>query len=329
MTIDTPAIMIAAPKSSSGKTVFTCGLLSALQDMEIKPSVFKCGPDYVDPLFHKSVFSVNSANLDMFFLDENSLKNLYYEKSRNSQINIIEGAMGFYDGMGGISDENSAYAISKVLGVPVVLIIDIKGSSLSVCALIKGFMEFEKDNNICGVILNRCSKALFLTLAPIIFKNNGIPALGYIPTEASLYIENRQLGLSFNKEKFKKQAEKISKIIKETVDIANLLKLAKKSQKIEFDRENIFKKNYSLNISVAKDDAFYFYYSENIEFLEKAGAKITYFSPINDEHIPKKTDLIYFGGGYPELFSRQLSENKGIKSEILSFYNNGGHIFAE
>ena len=194
-TFNIPRVMIAAPKSGSGKTLITCALLGALKSDKKEAAAFKCGPDYIDPMFHRTVLGVPSENLDIFFAGEDGVRERLERVSGYSNIAVIEGVMGLYDGMLVNSDENSSYHIAKTTGTPVVLVIDAKGMGRSVCALIRGFLDLDTQKLIRGVILNRVNESVYRMLKFVIEKETGVKALGFFPEMPELKIESRYLGL--------------------------------------------------------------------------------------------------------------------------------------
>ena len=188
-------VMIAAISSGSGKTTITCGILQALVNRKLKVASFKCGPDYIDPMFHSKVIGARSRNIDSFFNDENTVKYLVDKNSQNADISVIEGVMGFYDGLAGISTKASSYDVARITDTPVILLINCKGMSVSILPIIKGFKEYMKDSNIQGVILNQMSKMLYPEIKKSIEENLDLKVLGYVPNLKDLVIESRHLGL--------------------------------------------------------------------------------------------------------------------------------------
>ena len=324
-----PRLLISAPKSGSGKTIFTAALAKALIDRGISLSMFKCGPDYVDPMLHKEITGKSGSNLDLFFNDEELLKRRFFEKASQSELALIEGAMGFYDGMGGITEINSAFHISEVLSCPAVLIVDAEGSSFSLCALISGFLNFRK-NNIKGIILNKCSKSLFSILKPVIEKECGTLVLGFIPKDEKLRIRNVKLGLLLDdKENLREVLARLSYLISENVDLDKLLEIAKDAPDVTLSDDSRSRENLDLNVSIARDEAFSFIYEDNIEFLKENGCNTAFFSPLKDNRLPYNTDVCIFPGGYIENNAEKLSKNGPMLSAVRSFYEKGGFIIAE
>lgn len=187
-------ILLAAPASGSGKTMLTCGILQALHDRGLRVSSLKCGPDFIDPMFHEKVIGIRSGNLDLFFSDEETLRRLFCQNVRDAEISVIEGVMGYYDGLGAASDEASTYRVAQALKAPVILIVNARGQSLSALATLEGFLRFRPDSGIRAVIFNQMSEHVFLSLRDEVRKLGVIP-LGYVPRTEELVVGSRHLGL--------------------------------------------------------------------------------------------------------------------------------------
>ncbi|NLY82213.1 MAG: cobyrinate a,c-diamide synthase [Clostridiales bacterium] len=327
-----PRVLIAAPRSGGGKTTVTCGLLQALVNRDLNTCSFKVGPDYIDPLFHREIIGTKGSNLDLFFIDEKKLKGLMAEVSEESEISVIEGVMGYYDGLGGKSTESSAYDVARATKTPVILVIDVNGASLSLCAEINGFKDFKKDSNIKGVILNKCSKMMNMLIKDTIEELCEVKVLGYVPKDERYALESRHLGLvnSFEVENLKNKLNILSDQIEETVDVKAVIELANSAPELEYEDILIEKVTEEKPvIAVAKDKAFCFYYKENLDLLEKLGAKIKYFSPLEDETVPEDASAIYLGGGYPELHLGKLEGNSSMRNSIKDKIRSGMPVFSE
>lgn len=324
-------VMIAAISSGSGKTTITCGILQALVNRKLKVASFKCGPDYIDPMFHSKVIGARSRNIDSFFNDENTVKYLVDKNSQNADISVIEGVMGFYDGLAGISTKASSYDVARITDTPVTLLINCKGMSVSILPIIKGFKEYMKDSNIQGVILNQMSKMLYPEIKKSIEENLDLKVLGYVPNLKDLVIESRHLGLVTPDEikDLKEKLNELADILEETLEIDEIINLADKSKDLIYNKPEIHKLEDNLRIAVALDEAFCFYYEDNIELLKEMGADIVYFSPLKDERIPDNIHGIIFGGGYPELYAKELSLNKTMIESVKSTVYNGLPCVAE
>ena len=189
------SVMIAAPKSGSGKTVITCALLQALKNRGEKVVSFKCGPDYIDPMFHETAMGIPSGNLDTFFTDEEQTRRLFTDGAGEDQIAVLEGVMGVYDGLGGVRKEGSSYHLAQVTGTPIILVVDAKGMGRSVIPLLSGFLAYDRDRLIGGVILNRMSEGYYNIIKPLIERELKLTVLGYVPEQKELGFESRHLGL--------------------------------------------------------------------------------------------------------------------------------------
>lgn len=331
--------MIAATGSGRGKTTFTTALLMLLKDKGVH--AFKCGPDYIDPMFHKSVLGIPSTNLDSFFCDENLLKKVLIDNS--GDINIIEAAMGLYDGIGA-SKKASAYEIASYIDCPIILLIDGYGMGYSLIAEIKGFLSMDENKLIKGVVLNRVSEKYYKKIAPVIEKETGVKLLGFLPKIKGAEIKSRHLGLmSPDENNFDEKLNMICEEMERSVNLEGIISIANngcfhteddenknddknKNHDNEINLESVTEK---LSVSVAKDEAFSFIYEENIKFLRKLGCEVTYFSPIHDKEIPNGSDVVILYGGYPENYAKELSANKDMVCSLRYFYEDGKKIIAE
>lgn len=339
-----PGILIAAPSSGSGKTSIACGLMAALKKRGKKVRSCKCGPDYIDPMFHQEVLGISSENLDLFFSDPSQLRQNYENHCKDGDFVVTEGVMGYYDGMRMDSWKASSYDVAVKLQLPVILVVSCKGAALSICALIRGMVEFQKESHIEGILLNRVSQMMYPRYKQMIETQleemgHRIPVVGYVPEDDAFHLESRHLGLVTPQEiaHLKKQLDEASSILDQTVDLDLIEKIAelactKGEQKKETDREFQIvdrQEGKKLRIGVARDKAFCFYYKDNLELLEQLGAELVYFSPIEDQQLPERLSGLLLGGGYPELYCRPLSENKSMRQEIRNAINQGMPCLAE
>lgn len=316
-------IIIAGTHSGCGKTTVTCAVLSALSARGLKISSFKCGCDYIDPMFHEQILGVKSHNLDSFFCDGNTVKNILHENGKNSDISVIEGVMGFYDGVNG---SGSAHSVSEMTETPVILVIDSKGMSDSIGAIISGFLHY-KPNRIAGIIFNRLPEKL-VPLAKKICHELGTEYLGRMPVH-KYQIKSRHLGL-VTAEEIPDIREKIrltGELAGKNILIDRILEI---SDNIfpEYNKIEINKTGSPI-IAVARDKAFCFIYRDNIALLEKMGCRIKYFSPMNDEKIPENADGLILYGGYPELHAEKLSGNISMIKSIKKSIDNDIPVIAE
>ncbi len=326
-------MLLAAPASGSGKTAVTCALLAALQKRGLAPCAFKCGPDYIDPMFHRAVLGVESHNLDLFLSDEGTLRGLFARSSLGHGAAVCEGAMGFYDGVGGVTDRASAWHVARTLDLPVILVVRAKGTSLTLAAQIKGLREFRKHSGIVGVILNDCSPMLCRSLAPTLEREAGLPVLGCLPHLEQAEIKSRHLGLYTAREirDLTARIELLAKALEENVDMDALLELCQ--GEAEGDSAECFpdipQKQPPVWLAVARDEAFCFTYAESLEALAAAGADLIYFSPLRDKTLPAGTCGLYLPGGYPELYAEQLSANEAMRRAIREAVSRGMPTVAE
>jgi cobyrinic acid a,c-diamide synthase len=321
--------MLAGTKSGSGKTTITCGILKCLVDRGYNVSSFKCGPDYIDPMFHSKVIGTNSANLDSFFTDSDVLNLLLYKNSVGSDISVIEGVMGYYDGIG-LTDVASTYSVAAITKTPVILVIDCKGMSSSIAALLKGFVEYKENSYIKGVIFNQLPKVIYQDVKKLA-EDLGISVLGYVPTISECMLESRHLGLVTADEikDIKAKLELLATKLNETIDIEAIVQLSKQAEAIDIKAIPITKANSNINIAVAKDNAFCFTYKDNIDILEQMGCNIVSFSPLKDKKLPENIDGLILSGGYPELYADVLSQNRSMLESIKSAINDGIPTIAE
>lgn len=358
-----PRILIAAPASGSGKTAISCGLMSAFRERGMEVRACKCGPDYIDPMFHREVLGVDSRNLDLFFSDKEELTNGFIRHTSGADITITEGVMGYYDGRGMDTDAGSSYDVAKTLQIPVILVVPCRGAALSLAALVRGMIGFRADSNIRGILLNRVSKMLYPRLKDMLeqeLKKSGydIPVVGYIPEDEAFRLESRHLGLVTPQElnNLKEQTERAGRILAESVDLDQILSVAQAAPELEAgetrsvhpadgyglaenrltgdgcsvrDGKDRKEGQKQLRIGIARDEAFCFYYKANLELLKEVGCELVSFSPLRDKKLPENISGLILGGGYPELYGKRLSENRGLLDEIRRSLDAGMPCLAE
>lgn len=345
---DFPRILVAAPGSGSGKTLLTTGLLTLFQNRGIRCRSFKCGPDYIDPMFHKYVLGIDSCNLDSFFLSQEELQALFRKRAADAELSVLEGVMGYYDGIGGNSTAASTYEVATITDTPAILVVNGKGSSLSLAAQIKGFLDYRKDSHICGVILNKTNKMVGERLRPEIEKL-GVRYLGAVPVCEIMDIKSRHLGLTMPQEQseLRGHLNAFAKQLEEYLDVDGILELAGYSKKEESEQSNQTDLNQeetkqdeirpidseseppTRRMAVAMDEAFCFYYQENLDFLRQQGWELIPFSPLRDAALPEQIHAILLGGGYPELYAKELSANEPMLAAIRNAHAEGIKILAE
>lgn len=327
-------IMIAAPQSGSGKTLITCALLQALKEKNYHLESFKCGPDYIDPMFHKTVLGISSRNLDPFFTEDSITRKLLSKGQDSRDLAVIEGVMGLYDGLGGICEEASSYALAKATNTPILLTVNARGMGRSILALLSGFLQYDTAHLIKGVILNQTPSSFASVLAKEIEETFHIPVVASFPVRDDVRIESRHLGLvmPYELEDIQSRLKIASQVLCENANIEQILEIAKSAPKLEYDVESDIKHKITektIRIGVARDEAFCFYYEDNLDLLKSLGAKLIFFSPLHDDTLPKDLDGILFGGGYPELYLKELEENESMRNSVKSAIENKMPSLAE
>lgn len=322
-------IMIAGTSSGCGKTTVTCAVLKTLMNKGLKVASFKCGPDYIDPMFHSEIIGVKSRNIDLFLCEDNPSKYLFATNSAGFDISVVEGVMGFYDGIGGNTNTNSSCDISNTLAIPVILVVNCRGASLSVVATIKGFIDLY-DNHIKAVILNNVSRQMYPLYKNMIEEKLKISVLGYLPYLSNAAFESRHLGLVTAQEinSLREKVDLLAEVARETVDLEALIKTAHSREPVHYEEINI-EKRAPVRIAVAKDNAFCFYYEDNFDLLKKLGAELIDFSPLHDNKLPPNIDGLIIGGGYPELYLKKLSANQSMLISIKEACQKGLPVYAE
>ena len=327
-------IMIAAPQSGSGKTLITCALLQALKEKNYHLESFKCGPDYIDPMFHKTVLGISSRNLDPFFTEDSITRMLLAKGQDSRDLAVIEGVMGLYDGLGGIREEASSYALAKATNTPILLTVNARGMGRSLLALLSGFLQYDTAHLIKGVILNQTPSSFASVLAKEIEETFHIPVVASFPVRDDVRIESRHLGLvmPYELEDIQSRLKIASQVLCENANIEQILEIAKSAPKLEYDVKRDIKQKLTektIRIGVARDEAFCFYYEDNLDLLKSLGAKLIFFSPLHDDTLPKDLDGILFGGGYPELYLKELEENESMRNSVKSAIENKMPSLAE
>ena len=321
--------LLAAPRSGSGKTTMTCALLMALKRRGCAPCAFKSGPDYIDPMFHRAVLGVESRSLDLFFSAPETVRALYAKGAAGHGAAVCEGAMGFYDGLGGVSDRASAWHLADTLGLPVLLVVEPKGQSLTLAAELKGLNSFRTPSHIAGILLNNCTARMHALLAPMLEKETGLPVLGFLPKLPEAVIGSRHLGLytAAEVENLQQKLALLADAAEEHIDWPRLLALCEKEPPaLPVQPET---PPARVRIAVAQDEAFCFTYAETLEAFRDAGAEVVFFSPLRDTALPENIGGLYLPGGYPELHARELSENTSLLREIKQKIESGLPTAAE
>ena len=301
----------------------------ALKRRGCAPCAFKSGPDYIDPMFHRAVMGVESRNLDLFFSAPETVRTLYAKGAAGHGAAVCEGAMGFYDGLGGVSDRASAWHLADTLGLPVLLVVEPKGQSLTLAAELNGLVNFRTPSHIAGILLNNCTARMHALLAPMLEKETGLPVLGFLPKLPEAVIGSRHLGLytAAEVENLQQKLALLADAAEEHIDWPRLLALCEKEPPaLPVQPET---PPARVRIAVAQDEAFCFTYAETLEAFRDAGAEVVFFSPLRDTALPENIGGLYLPGGYPELHARELSENTSLLREIKRKIESGLPTAAE
>lgn len=328
MNINIPRVVIAATQSSSGKTTVVTGILRALKNKGMTVQPFKVGPDYIDPSYHGMAAGRSGHNLDTWLVDENKINDLFVHETVGADIAIIEGVMGLYDG--GKKGISSTAQLAKKLKAPVILVINVQSMGDSAAAIALGFKLYDEQVNLAGVILNRLGSPTHKALIEEALAKINIPVFGAIYRDDSVHMPERHLGLTPAQENNAKEIiELISEKIAKEVYLNEIVKLAQTAPPIEVQEKEQKLINKDVIIAVAKDKAFSFYYPASLAQLEQYGAKIEFFSPLEDKCIPPNASALIFGGGFPEIFADKLAHNKSMLNYIWQANENKMPIYAE
>lgn len=319
--------LIGASSSGSGKTTLTIGLLRAFRKRGLQVQPFKCGPDYIDTKFHELAAGKPSINLDLFLSSQEHVKQLYSTYTSGCDIALTEGVMGLFDGFD--KWQGSGAQIAEILDIPIILVLSPKSTAYSVAPILYGFKNFHKNISIAGVIFNMVNSDSHYRFLQDACNDVDIPALGRLPKNNDLEIPSRHLGLNIDRNLLLDEfAEKVGDFVEQHLPIDEILERTQKNT----TPATPFQKNRrahgkALRSAVASDEAFAFYYHENIEYLKKKG-RVTFFSPIHDKELPD-ADFVYLPGGYPELHLDKLSENTTMQESIRRYVEQGGRLLAE
>jgi len=326
MTRKIPAFIIAGTSSGSGKTTIALGLMAALKARGLKVQPYKCGPDFIDPGLHKLVTGTTSRNLDLWMSGPQFTHECFFNNLQDSDVAIIEGVMGMFDG-----GKSSSASLSTALGINTILVLDVRSTAESGAAILKGFESLDPRVAPKGVILNRIASKRHLELVSEAIKTHcDAEILGYIPRTLEFSIPSRHLGLLTGDET-PLSAEAIQTLIETVtnhVDLDRILDLFMSTYEKTPDL-NLIKEKPLCRIGVARDKAFCFYYDDNLDLLKKEGAELVFYSPLLDDLLPENLDALYLGGGYPELYAKELSENRSMLQNIRNFVEDDGVIYAE
>lgn len=322
-----PQILIGAASSGSGKTTFTMGLLRVLARRGLQVQPFKCGPDYIDTQFHSLASGRESVNLDTWLASESHVRSLYAHYGATAGVSVVEGVMGLFDGWQGM--QGSSAALSMLLQIPVVLLVNARSTAYSVAPLIYGFRHFHPGLRLAGVVFNRVSSAMHYTYLKEACADAGVPCLGYLPVSDRLAMPSRHLGLALGARRaMEQQIEQAADAVEQHVEIDRLLEVC---QAEEMQPEAPLFSGLSgarpLRVAMASDEVFNFTYRANVDWLAHQG-ELVRFSPLHDEELPE-ADLVYLPGGYPELFAHRLQRKRRTMEQLCDYVEAGGRLLAE
>lgn len=330
-----PRLVVAATQSGTGKTTITQALILALLERGFTVQPYKTGPDYIDPGFHTLLCNRESRNLDTRLVSKNRIVELFARSAGDADISIIEGVMGLYDGAGGSDERGSTAHLAKIIKAPVLLVMDVSAMARSAGAMAYGFARFENNVNIDGFIVNNVgSEGHYSMVKEAIEGKTGLPVFGYIPKKETIRLPERHLGLvpAWEKEVQEQWKNDLQEIVSRYIDLDAIIAVAQEADPLPRFTPAVFADKYPVvpaRIGYAYDEAFHFYYADNLDLLRHMGAELVPFSPLKDSHLPEKLDGIYFGGGYPELYGEQLQKNLVIRQELLEHSRQGLPIYAE
>ncbi len=326
-----PRLVIAGTNSGCGKTTVTCAVLQALVNRGLSVAAAKCGPDYIDPMFHSRIIGAKSANLDPFFFDEPTLRYLLAQNAAGCAVTIIEGVMGYYDGLGLTTTRASTWETAQKTASPTILVVNARGAALSVLAAVQGFLQFQPQSGIRGVILNGCTAMSYAPLAKELEARFGIQACGYLPRLPACTLESRHLGLVTAAEvaDLREKLQRLAAQAETSIDLDLLLRLADEAPPLAVCPPPLPEAGEPVRIGVARDRAFCFYYEDSLALLSSLGAELVPFSPLEDPVLPEGLHGLYLGGGYPELSAAQLSENASMRESVRAAVQKGVPCIAE
>lgn len=323
-----PQFLIAAPTSGSGKTTVSRGLMALFVKKGLKVQPFKCGPDYIDTKYHEVVCGRLSINLDTFMASQEHVSSLYARYSADADVAVVEGMMGMYDGYD--RDQGSSAEVARLLGIPVVLVVDAKSAAYSMAPLLSGFINFRPDIRIAGVIFNRVGSLRHYRMLQEVCEDLNVTCLGYLPKQKELEQESRHLGLDFSRSKETEGLDMLAGLLEEHVDWELLLSTTGRPlPTAAVEEKPVLSEPGKLHISVARnEESFSFLYAEHLDILRRMGT-VTFFNPEQDRAIPQETDLLYLPGGYPENRLEELAGARLARESIRSYIEAGGRTLAE
>jgi cobyrinic acid a,c-diamide synthase len=324
------AFLIAGTASGVGKTTVSLALCAAFRGRGLRVQAYKCGPDFLDTGHLSAISGRPARNLDTWMLDQQSNRDIFARGSAEADIVIVEGMMGLFDGVSGGGEKGSAAEIAKLLSLPVILVLDASKSARSLAAVVHGFESFDPQLRFAGLVLNKVAgESHFRLLRDAIGSTSRTPLLGWLPREEAVTIPERHLGLRTADEESSlgEKTRSFAAFAEKHLDLDQLL--TREDAAAPDLAHAVTRREARISLGIARDPAFCFYYQDNLDLLEAAGAKIVAFSPLTDSALPPGLDALYLGGGYPELYAEQLSSNRGFLSSLRSFAQSGRPIYAE
>ncbi len=329
-----PRVVIAGVQSGVGKTTIATGIMVAMAKKGYRVQGFKAGPDYIDPGYHTAATGNVSRNLDCWMLPETCLKELFLRAAKGTDLAVIEGVMGLYDGYSGRIEAGSTARLAKILNAPVILVVDAKGMARSAAALVLGYKNFDPALNLSGVIFNHVgSEKHYQTLREAVAEKTGLKTLGYLPKNAALKMPERHLGLlpADEREGLTAHLNKLAQAMAKFLNLEEILSVAKSAPPLDYPEQSIFPAGQQkrVRIAVARDAAFNFYYQDALDLLAAWGAELVYFSPLVDSSLPQNIQGVYLGGGFPEMFLEPLARNHSMMESIRRAHKKNMPIYAE
>ena len=326
--MEIPRIVLAGATSGVGKTIISCGLVHALKRHGYSVQPFKVGPDYIDPSYLSGISGHDACNLDSWLMGSGKVLESFVSNS-NCDVSVIEGVMGFYDGLAGDSNFASTHHVASITRSPVILVLDASKTSRSVAAMAMGFKKFQKNSRICGVILNRLGSKRHESLCRQALAQTGLPVFGAVYRNPELIFESRHLGLvpAVAENRIQKRLVSASKAVSDSLDMPRIIAVMKAAPPLPKTPRHKMRKSRAV-ISVALDSSFNFYYRDNLDALQREGATLKFFSPVMDKR-PPDSDGIYIGGGFPEVLGSRLERNHSMRRAIRDSSDAGMPIYAE
>jgi len=337
LTRGNPRILIAGTGTSVGKTTFTMGLMAAFRRRGITVQGYKCGPDFIDPGFHRAITGRPGRNLDPWMMGKEYMIHGFCRGSEQADLSILEGMMGLFDGKEPTDITGSSAEVAEILQCPVLLVVSIEQMALSAAAVVKGYKSFHPGVKVAGALLNRAGgegHAGLVTAA--IEKHCNIPVLGWLPSQTNWALPERHLGLvpAWEGSEWTNAVVSLADVIEKQVNLDEVLRLAMMSPQLKdplgtpSDGTDAFSAIRPV-LAVARDDAFHFYYEENLELLERYGVQLVFFQPLQGETVPEEADGLWIGGGFPEEFLPELARQEAVKESIRCCIRAGMPVYAE